>query len=66
MLPDLNQIWIFPRQIFVQVSNIKFCENPSSESRADTCGKTRRFSTLRERAKKIQIIQKMTPIRSLQ
>jgi hypothetical protein len=39
------------RQIFVKVSNIKFCGIPSSGNRVDTCGQTRRFSTLRERVK---------------
>jgi len=28
------------RQIFAEVSNTKFYENPSSGNRADTCGQT--------------------------
>jgi len=32
----------FYRQIFEKYSNIKFDENPSSRSRAVTCGRTNR------------------------
>jgi hypothetical protein len=32
--------FVFSRQIFVKVPNIKFYENLFSRSRADTCGQT--------------------------
>ena len=34
-----NQIWSLPH-IFIEVYNAKFHGNPSSGSRADTCGRT--------------------------
>ena len=51
----------FSRQISVEIPNIKFQGNPSSGSRADTCGKARRFSILRERAKKSKLCKKNDP-----
>ena len=38
-LSDINNTWIF-RQIFWRPPNIKFHENPSSESRVIPCGRT--------------------------
>ena len=62
-MPDYNQIWIFSTGFHSKLRNIKFHGNPSSRSRADTCGQTDRkadmtnvigpfFSQLCEREKK--------------
>ena len=56
IISDINETWIF-WQIFEKYSNIKFRENPSSESRGVPCGQTdrhdeanSRFSQFCERA----------------
>ena len=65
-LPDFNQIWILDR-FKLNSSSIKFHENPSSGSLADTCGRKdrhtdghdevyRRFSQLYERGRKLCIL----------
>ena len=40
-LSDLNETWI-SQQMFEKASNIKFQENPSSDSRVVQCGQTDR------------------------
>jgi len=39
LFAHLNEIWVFLDRFFIKVPKIKFHGNPSSENRADTCGR---------------------------
>jgi len=42
LMSDLNQIWIFLKQILIKIADIKFDGNPSIEIRFGRCGRTDR------------------------
>ena len=48
-LPDFNQTWNFLDRFSIYIKNIRFHENPSSESRVVPCGKTDRHDEANSR-----------------